>query len=150
MNYCVKEDRGDMCPKFSGSQYRCRKSFGKEYELYIDGICRLESYHGPNQRVCPIGQVLCADLSCRDTYDDCVETEYRPVNKNRCIGQSIVTHPYECPSTYVCPNKNDYVCPNGDCVSNEIECKALSKCNDKDKPYRCENDRCESSFDYLA
>ena len=147
MNYCVKENRGDMCSEFKVFSTKCSKNYGSQYMVYIDGICRLKSYHGPNQRVCPIGQVLCADLSCRDTYDDCVETEYLPLNKVRCIGQSITNNPDICPSTYVCPNEHDYVCPNGDCVSNEIECKALSKCNDPKFPYRCQNDQCAESYD---
>ena len=150
MKYCVKENREDMCAYFPDRKKGCKSKFGDTFSMHYDGICRESTYHPPNQRVCPIGQVLCADLSCRNNYDECIETEVCPDDKIRCIGQAIVKNAEDCPSTYTCPNKNDYVCPRGECVSNEIYCKALSKCNDKDKPYRCENDRCESSFDYCA
>ena len=35
--------------------------------MFGDGFCRHQDYRIPNQRVCPLGKVLCPDLSCRDT-----------------------------------------------------------------------------------
>ena len=149
MNYCVREDREDMCAFFLIKSNFCSKKFGTQYTAYVDGICRLKSYHGPNQRVCPIGQVLCADLSCRNNYYECPDDEIDvcPENKVRCIGQAIVNELVECPSTFTCPNEDDVVCSNGECVSNEIECPALQKCNDPDKSYRCQNNDCKKDYE---
>ena len=149
MKYCVKKSRPDMCAFFMIKSNFCSMKFSNAYTAYIDGICRLKTYHGPNQRVCPIGQVLCADLSCRNNYDECPESEIEvcPNNKVRCIGQAIVKDLVECPSTFTCPNEDDVVCSNGECVSSEIECPALQKCNDPDKPYRCQNNDCKEGYE---
>ena len=144
MKYCVPEDRPDMCPAFKKNKALCSK-YGDNYKMFYDGICRPEDYHGPNQRVCPIGQVLCADLSCRDTYYDCVVTEFRDSNKVRCLGQAIVHFDNECPSSYTCNNEEDVACPDGTCVSNEIFCSALPKCPEE-TPYRCQNNQCASEY----
>lgn len=90
MNYCVPENRIDMCPYFKNTYKICRR-YGEDYEIKYDGICRPKSSHSPNQRVCIIGQVLCPDLSCRDNYNECILTDYRPGNKVRCLGQQIVS-----------------------------------------------------------
>ena len=148
MKYCVKIYRDDMCAYFKVNPAFCYNKYGTQYVPFYDGICREKWYHGPNQRVCPIGQVLCADLSCKDNYDLCPEAEVEvcPDNKVRCIGQAIVDSLEKCPSTFTCPNENDVVCPNGECVSNEIECPALQKCNDPEKPYRCQNNDCKDNY----
>ena len=111
----------------------------------IDGICRKEKI-GPNQRVCPIGKVLCADLSCRDSYDDCYVTDKKNPLLQRCIGQQIVTSATLCPSTITCSSESEVVCPTGECVSNEIYCPALNKCNN-DYPYLCQNNVCAKDYD---
>ena len=136
-----------MCPYF---KRRTCKTSG--FRIYLDGLCRSNTYHGPNQRVCPIGQVLCADLSCRNNYDECEEAgiPYDDGSQQRCIGQALVPNVVNCPSTYVCPNIDDVVCSNGECVSNEIECPALQKCNDPAKPYRCQNNDCKESYEHCT
>ena len=146
MNFCYKEGREDMCPYFK------RRTCKDKFRIYLDGLCRPNTYHGPNQRVCPIGQVLCADLSCRNNYDECEEAgiPYDDGSQQRCIGQALVPNVVNCPSTYVCPNKDDVVCSNGECVSNEIECPALQKCNDPAKPYRCQNNDCKESYEHCT
>jgi len=144
MKYCVPEDRPDMCPAFKKSKSNCFK-YGDDYTMFYDGICRQQDYHGPNQRVCPIGYVLCADLSCRESYYDCVVTEFRENNKVRCLGQAIVTYDHQCPSSFTCPNEEDVACPDGTCVSNEIYCAALPKCPEE-TPYRCQNNQCVTDY----
>ena len=145
MNYCVPEDRTDMCPLFKRVYFVCKDN--GLIENY-DGICRKEN-SGPNQRVCPIGKVLCADLSCRDSYDQCIITEVRPSNKQRCIGQQIVVNAEDCPSSITCSSKNEFVCPTGECVSNEIYCPSVRKCNEN-YPYLCENNNCAKDFESCA
>ena len=144
MKYCVPEDRKDMCPKFRTVVSQCMKiGMVKNF----DGICR-ESNKGPSQRVCPIGKVLCADLSCRDKYEDCIVTEvFKNGYDNRCIGQQIFDDANLCPSSITCPSENQVVCPNGDCVDNEIYCSGLTQCNEN-YPYLCQNNVCAESYEY--
>ena len=141
MNYCVPEDRPDMCPYFFERYFYCKE---KHLTENYDGVCREED-SGPNQRVCPIGKVLCADLSCRDNYKQCVVTDVQPYDKNRCIGQQLVTLAEECPSSITCESKDEFVCPTGKCVKNELECPSLSNC-DEDYPYLCQNNVCAIDF----
>jgi hypothetical protein len=142
MNYCVPEDRKDMCPVFKNLLLYC---INNNMKYNFDGICRKEN-NGPNQRVCPIGKVLCADLSCRDSYNQCVVTEIRSGLSQRCIGQQIVTSATLCPSSITCSTESEVVCPSGDCVSNEIYCPTLNKCNDN-YPYLCQNNACAEKFE---
>ena len=145
MKYCVPENRPDMCAFFIPNNKLCSK-YGN-FIMFDDGICRPKDSHFPNQRVCPIGQVLCADLSCRDDYHDCVVTPECPSNKYRCIGQTITDSPELCPSTYSCPNEDYVVCSDGSCVTNEIYCPALNRCFGE-FPYRCQNNAC--AVDYAS
>ena len=142
MNYCVPNDKQYMCPKFKNLYLFCLTN---NMVYNIDGICRKEKI-GPNQRVCPIGKVLCADLSCRDSYDDCYVTDKKNPLLQRCIGQQIVTSATLCPSTITCSSESEVVCPTGECVSNEIYCPALNKCNN-DYPYLCQNNVCAKDYD---
>ena len=142
MKYCVPSDRKDMCPIFKTYPMNCLRD---GLTLNFDGICRMKEI-GPNQRVCPIGKILCADLSCRDNYDQCVKTEVRQGIQNRCIGQQLVDMASLCPSSITCSSEDKVVCPNGECVSNEIYCPALNKCN-ANYPYLCQNNICAESFE---
>ena len=145
MKYCVPELRTDMCPKFKSNVAMCMRN---KMIYNYDGICRKED-SGPNQRVCPIGKVLCADLSCRDSYDECVETPVLSGLAQRCIGQQIVNSADDCPSSITCPSKDQVVCPTDECVDNEIECPGLTKCN-VNYPYLCQNDVCAESYEACA
>ena len=141
MKYCVP--KAHMCPKLKANLASCMKN--KLVGNY-DGICRKED-SGPNQRVCPIGKVLCGDLSCRDNYDECIVTEELPnESAQRCIGQKIVSDPNNCPSSITCPKKEQVVCPTGECVDNEIECPRLTRCNQR-SPYLCQNNACAKSYE---
>ena len=140
-NYCVPENRPDMCTSYS-TQF-CPPGTVK----YEDGFCRSKDSRMPNQRVCPIGKVLCADLSCRDNYDECVVTEVRPSNQFRCVGQHLVNSFLLCPSTFTCEKENEVVCPDLECVENEIMCKGIEvQCNADDKPYLCQNLVCAADY----
>jgi len=145
--YCVPEDRPDMCATFKILNNYCKIYYGTNYKMFDDGYCRLKEYRMPNQRVCPIGQVLCADLSCRDSYDDCMVSEVREGTDIRCVGQQLVTSIKDCPNTITCEKETDVVCPDGTCVENEIYCPALTKCNDDKLPYLCQNNNCAADFD---
>ena len=139
MKYCVPSERLDMCADFSKiSEKSCQKL--KQFKnLCSDGICRLNKNLSPTQIVCPIGKVLCADLSCRDSYYDCKVSDYC-YGKFRCPDQSCVKDYTECPSTISCQNKK-YVCPDGTCVDSEIECEGLPICSGN-TPYRCHDNLC--------
>ena len=145
MNYCVRNDRSDMCPYFPQPKSFC-KTIDKSLKIFKDGICRLTTAHFPNQRVCPIGLVLCPDLSCRESHDECILTPELPSGSFRCIGQEIVSRADECPSTITCPNVNDVVCSDGSCVENEIYCPSVRKCFG-DYPYRCSNNICADRYE---
>jgi hypothetical protein len=145
MNYCVKIGRTDMCPFFLINNRVCTSKYGSNYKMFSDGICREKTYRGPNQRVCPIGKVLCPDLSCRNSLNECVETEYCPGNQYRCINQKVVSEVDKCPSTFTCERAED-VCPDGTCVSNEIYCPAVKQCT-KDFPYLCQNNNCATDYE---
>ena len=115
--------------------------------MYDDGFCRLKDYRMPNQRVCPGSKVLCADLSCRDKYDDCIVSEVKKGINIRCVGKQLVENIIDCPSTITCSKENDVVCPNGKCVSSEKECTKITKCNDPNSPYLCQDNNCVANFD---
>ena len=143
MNYCVRNDRDDMCPKYLINDILCKRT---GYKMFYDGICRLPTSHGPNQRVCPIGLVLCPDLSCRETHDECVLTTVKENPYKRCISQQLVKDLDQCPSMITCSNPDDVVCPDNTCVDNEIKCPALKKCYG-DYPYRCANNVCADRYE---
>ena len=140
MKYCVPKDRPDMCADFSQiSEKLCQKLKQFKY-LGKDGICRISEDLSPTQHVCPIGKVLCADLSCRDNYDECAISDYCKEEEIRCGEQSCVEDHTECPSTISCQNKK-YVCPDGKCVDSELECQRLPECLEEE-PYRCQDNLC--------
>ncbi len=140
-NYCIKETRRDMCPFFLINNRICLTKYGNGYKMFNDGICRKLTEHNPNNYVCPIGKILCPNLTCRDSYDECPESEKSEGNQIRCRDQTITTEANKCPSTIYCANKDDVVCPDGTCVSNEIYCSALRKCP-SNSPYLCNNNKC--------
>ena len=107
--------------------------YGKDYKMFSDGICRPKSAHEPNKRVCPIGKVLCPDLSCRNNNDECAESEESLGNQIRCLDQSIASDADKCPSTITCQKEDDVVCPDSTCVPNEIYCPSLLPHPEKSK-----------------
>ena len=139
MNYCVRDDRRDMCPKFE--KRRCLES-----KYYKDGLCKKEDGRLPNQVVCPLGKVLCPDLTCKDDHSECPLSPVLTA-KIRCIEQTQVDNNYDCPTPITCSNPDDVVCPDGTCVENEIMCKPLKECPDK-FPYLCFGSTCQSDFIY--
>ena len=140
MHYCVPEKRKDMCLTFLNRA--CR---GEGLQLYKDGVCRASGYANPNQIVCPIGKVLCADLTCQDNYNLCPISQKKINSKKRCVDQTLVNDLSLCPSTIHCKNPNDVVCNNGNCVDNEIKCAALKECP-LNYPYLCSNNECAESL----
>ena len=139
MHYCVPENRSDdMCAIFANIM--CNK---KSIQ-YADGVCRPKGGADPNQIVCPIGKVLCADLTCQDNYTLCPVSEKLPTGKIRCVDQTVVTTANECPSTIHCRNPNDVVCNDGTCVDNEIKCAPIKECS-LNYPYLCSNNVCAKS-----
>jgi len=142
MRYCVPETRPDMCPTYN---YRTCSKISKSFIFFDDGICRDKSLRNPSQRVCPLGKVLCCDLSCADNYDLCPVTEELPGIKTRCVEQTITKYAYECPSTIMCTNPDYVVCPDGSCVANEIMCGPLRDCP-LDYPYLCGNNACAKTY----
>ena len=143
MHYCVPEDRIDMCPT-----YKLRKCsiFDANWVLFDDGICRDKESRNPSQIVCPIGKVLCCDLSCKDSYDLCPITEELPGVKTRCVDQTILNYSFQCPSTITCSDPDYVVCSDGKCAPNEIMCKPLKECP-FDTPYLCNNNECAESYE---
>ena len=110
MKYCVPEDREDMCPLFL--EFKCPK---RGAERQADGICRSEGGRPPSQLVCPYGKVLCADLTCKDNYDECPRSDIL-TKKVRCVDQTQTDSNSLCPSTITCTNPDYVVCPDTKCV----------------------------------
>ena len=132
-----------MCPVFKNQASICKM---KGLVHFDNGLCRPEGSRTPNQRVYPGAKVLCADLSCRNKYDDCIITEEKPKQKQRCVGQQLERNAEDCPSTITCQNENQVVCPDGTCADNEIYCNNLKECTE-DLPYICQNNECAYDFD---
>ena len=102
-----------------------------------DAICRKSKDLQPSQIVCPLGKVLCFDLTCRDSLSQCyTDYPYCDIGKLRCPDQSCVKDQKDCPTTITCSNPNNKVCPDGTCVTNEIYCSPLKICSE-DKPFLC-------------
>ena len=120
MKYCVPEDKPWMCPTFQ--KINCARKYGENYILFPDGICRLKDDPPPSQIVCPIGKVLCANLSCIDNHYLCPNSTETPAGTQRCINQDVKKDSQECASTITCLDKDQVVCYNGDYVKNEILC----------------------------
>ena len=137
MKYCVPEDRPDMCPKY---KYRKCSVFDGTWIYHPDGICRPKTSNKPNQIVCPIGYVLCPDLTCRENHDLCARSEYLTSGQTRCVNQVRNTDATKCSSTITCPSPDQVVC-NGECIDNEIYCKPLKECPDS-YPFLCPYNEC--------
>ena len=142
MHYCVPKNRTDMCARFLPANCNGYKG---NYKSYADGVCRPIGGADPNQIVCPVGKVLCADLTCQDNYTLCKESGIVPPGRIRCVDQSTAKSANECPSTINCLDPNDVVCNNGQCVDNEIKCKPIKECP-LSYPYLCSNNVCAKSF----
>jgi len=141
MNETYPEDKGDdLCPYHLSID--CRRKYPSYRELCPDGICRTSQSLKPNQRVCPIGKVLCLDLTCADSIDKCYNEwpECSPI-QIRCPDQSCVDDQKNCPTTITCANESDVVCPDGTCVKNEIYCVQLKNCPEE-TPYLCSDNSC--------
>lgn len=120
----------------------CKRKYPDYKTICEDGICRKSIDLQPSQRVCPIGKVLCADLTCQDSIEkcyndwpDCSDTQIR------CPDQSCVDDQKNCPTTITCANPADVVCPDGTCVSNEMYCTKLKTCPEE-TPYLCTDYSC--------
>ena len=112
MNYCVRDDRRDICHKFQK-----RRSIQSKY--YQDGLYKREDARLPNQVVCPLGKVLFPDLTCEDDHSEC---PWYPVliAKVRNVDQTQVNNNFDCQTNISCSSPDDIVCPDGTCVENEI------------------------------
>ena len=144
MHYCVKEGKNDMCPTFKATA-KCKIS---KNIVFPDGVCRPSDHLPPNQIVCPIGYVLCPDLTCRKNHSQCELSPDLPSNKVRCVDQSIKNSNSECPSTISCDDPNQVVCSNTrKCVNNEIECPKLTECSSS-MPFLCSPDWCVPNSSY--
>jgi hypothetical protein len=137
MKYCVREDRKDMCPTYK--KRNCR-TMNSNWDYFADGICRDEDSTQPSQIVCPLETVLCPDLTCRPTHDDCPLSPKLGRSQIRCVDQEIVSLATLCASTVTCTNPAHYVC-NGECVESELYCKPLRECP-FETPFLCANNMC--------
>ena len=135
MKYCVPEDKPWMCPNYKKRNCAKLNNNNPDYILFPDGICRHKDQSQPSQIVCPNGKVLCANLSCVDNHYLCPNSTETPQGFYRCVNQDIKKEANECPSTITCPDKDQVVCYNGNCVKNEILCPPI-ECPDN-KP--CDN-----------
>ena len=88
MNYCFRNDRKDMCPKFQ--KRRCIQS-----KYYQDGLCKWEDIRLPNQVVCPLGKVLFPDLTCEDDHSECPLYPFL-IAKVRCVEQTQANTNLDC------------------------------------------------------
>ena len=147
MHYCVPEDRPDMCASTRYSNTQCRR-VSSNYKLFADGKCRDKTTgQTPNQKVCPIGKVLCADLSCRDSYPECLVSDYCGDGESRCPDQTCQFYTENCPNTITCEDSTQYVCNNDVCVDSELECEASAICDLDPFTNLCDGNFCASSWE---
>ena len=142
MNEAYPQDKDgyDLCPY--SLPLDCKRKYPNYPIMCPDGICRSNEKLKPNQRVCPIGKILCLDLTCADSIDKC-HNEWpvcSPIQL-RCPDQSCVDDQKNCPTTITCADENDVVCPDGTCVKNEIYCARLKNCPEE-TPYLCSDNSC--------
>ena len=144
INYCVPKDRIGACAEILIHR-KCQILYSEWTKMFDDGICRLPEGRLPNQRVCPLGKILCWDLSCQDNYNLCPVNLEIPLRYMKCLDQTIVRKAIDCPSTTTCSNPDYVVCPDGKCVENEIYCNQLTECSSNQ--YLCNNNKCAESYD---
>ena len=143
MNTSIPKDKSYLCPYYLPID--CKRKFPSYRTLCADGICRTKKSLQPNQRVCPIGKVLCADLTCKDSVDRCYNDYPECGNTQiRCPDQSCVDDQKDCPTTITCADPKHFVCPDGTCVVNEIYCSRLKTCPEE-TPYLCTDNSCSTS-----
>ena len=143
MNTSIPKNKQYLCPYYLPID--CKRKYPNYRTLCADGICRSKKSLQPNQRVCPIGKVLCADLTCKDSVDQCYNDYPECGNTQiRCPDQSCVDDQKNCPTTITCSNPKDFVCPDGTCVVNEIYCSRLKSCPEE-TPYLCTDNSCAIS-----
>ena len=140
MNALYPQSKSYLCSYYLPLD--CKRKYPNYKILCNDGICRKNKNSQPSQRVCPIGKILCADLTCQDNIDKCYNDWPECGNTQiRCPDQSCVDDQKYCPTTITCPDPKYKVCPDGTCVENEIYCSALKVCP-KDTPYLCTDYSC--------
>ena len=66
MNALYPLNKEYLCSYYIGLD--CIRKYPKYKIICNDGICRKKKLQ-PNKRVCPIGKVLCLDLTCKDSVD---------------------------------------------------------------------------------
>ena len=145
MRTSIPKNKMYLCPYFLPID--CKRKYPNYRTICDDGICRTKKSLQPNQRVCPIGKVLCADLTCQDSVDKCYN-DYPECGSTqiRCPDQTCVDDQKNCPTTITCTDPNHFVCPDGTCVSNEIYCSKLKTCPEE-TPYLCTDNSCATSPD---
>jgi len=142
-NVCILKNRYEsMC--FDPLPIDCFKKYPTFKIFNNDGICR-SSDESPNQRVCPLGYVICPDLTCRQNMAQCQDYDDCKDNEIRCSDMSCSKDQKDCPSTITCPKVNQFVCPDGICVNSELECKRLPVCNEP-FPYLCSQNVCSKDY----
>ena len=131
MSFQYPKDKEYLCSNYAGI-----KSCQGNQVLCDDGICRDEK-NNPTQIVCPVGTVLCPDLTCRNSLSQC-KTDYPQCEKGqyRCRDQSCVDKIENCPSTLKCSDSNKMVCPDRTCVDSESDCGRLKTCPESE-PFLC-------------
>ena len=131
MDFQYPKDKEYLCFDYTGI------SCPPEHPILCDdGVCRGDNMK-PSQIVCPIGTVLCPDLTCRNSLSQC-KTDYPQCEKGqyRCRDQSCVDKIENCPSTLKCSDSNKMVCPDRTCVDSESDCGRLKTCPESE-PFLC-------------
>ena len=143
MNTSIPKDKLYLCPYYLPID--CKRKYPSYRIICNDGICRTKKNLQPNQRVCPIGKVLCVDLTCKDSVDQCYNDYPQCGNTQiRCPDQSCVDDQKNCPTTITCSDPKHFVCPDGTCVVNEIYCSKLKTCPEE-TPYLCTDNSCATA-----
>ena len=132
MVFQYPEDKEYLCSNYTGI-INCPEN----QVLFNDGICRSQFSSQPSQIACPIGTVLCPDLTCRNSLSQC-KTDYPQCENNqyRCRDQSCVDDIEKCPSTFKCSDPDQMVCPDGTCVDSVLDCGRLKICPESE-PFLC-------------
>ena len=110
----------------------------------FDNSCRASIDECPVYHSCG-DKVSCPDGTCASSYDQCNTVVTCLSGKPYlCYDNTCKYQLEDCPEPPKC-QKNEVLCPNGNCVSNRQNCKIFDPC-DSVSPTKCESNVCTDNF----
>ena len=105
-----------------------------------DGSCRKKRSHCPSIDSCNIFQFRCPNGLCSYDNADCNQ------NQVTCAPGKVISEDGLCrekkPNYDGCSLDKPFLCTNGQCVNNKLECIGISRCDQPETPFRCMDGTC--------